>query len=376
MTVYSLNTHSIVELPATSFPQRGIKERADIQRLLRANIRVVAPDVMVIAEEFAEWDDSKRRIDLLGVDTSGNLVVIELKRDNDGGHMELQAIRYAAMVRSMTFARAADVFQAYLDGLDSKKDAQSELLTFLGWDEPREDDFAPDVRIILVAADFGKELTTAVLWLNERDLDIRCVRMKPYANGDQTIIDVQQIVPLPEAQEYMVRVREKAATVRVAARESGEDTGYWFMNTGEGSDNGRSWEACRKYGFMLAGGGKRWLDGVKKLKVDDKLFAYLSGHGYVGLGIVTATAVPFNEFTPDGFDRPLPQLLPPASYPAERMADPERWDMCVRVKWTKALKREEGILKNRARVATLSKLKQPDLVAELLKTFDQDDAHS
>jgi len=214
MPVYRITPESIEALPETSFPQRGIKERADLQRLLRANIGVVAPDVLVISEEFAEWDDSKRRIDLLGVDDKANLVVIELKRDDDGGHMELQAIRYAAMVSGMTFARAVEVFQAYLDKDKAGQNARGTLLEFLGWDEPHEDDFARDVRILLVAADFGKELTTAVLWLNERDLDIRCVRLKPYANGDQTIVDAQQVVPLPEAEEYTIQIKQKGQAVR------------------------------------------------------------------------------------------------------------------------------------------------------------------
>jgi hypothetical protein len=370
MALYLISPDKIEPLRDTSFQQRGIMERTDLQRLLRANIEVVAPDVLVIAEEFAEWDDSKRRIDLLGVDNNGDLVVIELKRDDEGGHMELQAIRYAAMVSRMTFAKAADVFQAYLDRHVHGQDARSQLLAFLGWDEPREEDFAREVRIALVAADFGKELTTAVLWLNESGLDIRCVRVKPYANGDQTIVDVQQVVPLPDAEEYMVRVREKATTVRVAARESGEDTGYWFMNTGDGSNDGRSWEDCRKYGFVLAGGGKKWIDDVKKLKVGDKLFAYLSGHGYVGLGMVTAEAVPFKDFVPSGSNQPLPNLPLTARYQAERMADPERWDLCASVQWTKSLPRGEGVLMNRARNGTLNRIKQADLVAELLKTFD------
>ena len=125
MAVYLINADKIEPLPETSFPQRGLKERADLQRLLRASIGVVAPEVLVIAEEFAEWDNSRRRIDLLGVDNKGNLVVIELKRDDEGGHMELQTIRYAAMVSRMTFPRATDVFQAYLDkhvrGQDASK---------------------------------------------------------------------------------------------------------------------------------------------------------------------------------------------------------------------------------------------------------------
>lgn len=377
MPVYRISPDKIEALSKTSFPQRGIKERADLQRLLRANIGVVTnpdapeqPGVLVIAEEFAEWDDSKRRIDLLGVDDKANLVVIELKRDDDGGHMELQAIRYAAMVSGMTFARAVEVFQAYLDKDKAGQDARGTLLEFLGWDEPHEDDFARDVRILLVAADFGKELTTAVLWLNERDLDIRCVRLKPYANGDQTIVDAQQVVPLPEAEEYMVRVREKAGTVREAVREGRIDTGYLFMNTGDDTNEGRSWEDCRKYGFMLAGGGERWINFAKKLKVGDKVFAYKTEYGFVGLGVVTKEAVPFKDFVPEGQTKPLSQLPLTAKYQRERMNDPERWDLCAGVRWIKALPADDAVLKSRALRGTLNRIKQPDLVAELLRIFD------
>lgn|GEM_PF-4487622 len=43
-----------------------MKEREDLQRLLRAHVDVVSPDTLVIAGEFAQFKDSKRRIDLLG----------------------------------------------------------------------------------------------------------------------------------------------------------------------------------------------------------------------------------------------------------------------------------------------------------------------
>jgi hypothetical protein len=222
MPIFKLTKDALEAVPETAFHAHGIKERVDLQRLLRANIGVVAADVLIIGEEFAEWDDSKRRIDLLGVDRDAKLVVVELKRDDDGGHMELQAIRYAAMVSTMTFARAAEVFEAFLlktlghgttDGGHPR--ARERLLEFLGWDEPRENEFASDVRIVLVAADFSKELTTAVLWLNQRKMDIRCVRLKPYANGADLIVDAQQVVPLPEAEEYTIQIKQKQDAARL-----------------------------------------------------------------------------------------------------------------------------------------------------------------
>lgn len=214
MPVFRLTKTSIEALPKTSLVALGVKERADLQRLLKANIEAVAPDVLVIAEEFAEWEDSKRRIDLLGIDRDGNLVVLELKRDDDGSHMELQALRYAAMISSMTFARAAEVFQAFLDRHGIAKDAEAELLRHLGWAEPREEDFARDVRIVLVAPGFSKELTTTVLWLNERDLDITCVRLQSYALGPEVVLDVQPIIPLPETAPYVIQLKQKGQAAR------------------------------------------------------------------------------------------------------------------------------------------------------------------
>ena len=132
-------------------------------------------DLLVISEEFALWEDSHRRIDLLAVDREANLVVIELKRDESGGHMDLQALRYAAMVSAMTWTKAVEVFGTYLEVRDREDDPEEILLQFFGWEEPNDEEFGQDVRIVLAAPDFGKELTTAVLWMNQRDLDIRCV---------------------------------------------------------------------------------------------------------------------------------------------------------------------------------------------------------
>jgi hypothetical protein len=210
MPLYEMTPDAFRPLGQASFTDLKVRERDDLQRLLRTQIDVLSDDLYVLTEEFGDWDDSRRRIDLLAIDPQANLVVIELKRTNDGGHMELQAIRYASMVSAMTFERAEQIHGEFLTRIgESAGEARTRMLTFLNWEEPDEEAFAPDVRIVLVSENFGKELTTAVLWLRERDIDIRCVRLRPYRDGEKRLIDVQQIIPLPEANEYQVQLREK-----------------------------------------------------------------------------------------------------------------------------------------------------------------------
>jgi hypothetical protein len=84
MPIYEFAPDRIQPLSKTTFGAMQLHERRDLQRLLRENIEVIAPDTLVIAEEYGEWDESRRRIDLLGIDRDANLVVIELKRTEDG----------------------------------------------------------------------------------------------------------------------------------------------------------------------------------------------------------------------------------------------------------------------------------------------------
>ena len=219
MPLYQIMNDALSPLASTDFQQQDLRERRDLQRLLKANIEAIDQNVMVIAEEFGDWYESGRRIDLLAVDQDANLVVIELKRTDDGGHMELQAIRYAAMVANMTWDHAKSSFKKYLEENNLDYDPEAKLCDFFGWDEPREDDFAQNVRIVLASANFSKEITTSVLWLNERDLDIRCVRLSLHKLNDQLVLSADQIIPLPEAESYQIEIRQKRREERVSRSE-------------------------------------------------------------------------------------------------------------------------------------------------------------
>lgn len=110
MPLFEITESGIERHAPTGFSRLGLRERDDLQRLLRDRIDILGEGLLVVAEEFGDWEDARRRVDLLALDRDGHLVVIELKRTESGGHMDLQALRYAAMVSAMTFD---DVVAAY-----------------------------------------------------------------------------------------------------------------------------------------------------------------------------------------------------------------------------------------------------------------------
>jgi len=226
-----ITEQSLVKLKRSTFAAESIQERAHLQAALRDHIDFIDQNLHVIAEEFGDFEGVNRRIDLLCLDRGCKLVVVELKRTADGGHMELQALRYAAMISTMTFAQVVRAFAKYRKsrGTDDHTEgtARSDLLTWLDLGDDEEPVIPREVGIVLASEDFSQEITTTVLWLNEfHTFDIRCVRLSPYKLGDRLLLDVQHVIPLPEASAYTVRVREKENAVKQAAQSAADWTKF------------------------------------------------------------------------------------------------------------------------------------------------------
>ncbi|HHQ4554481.1 TPA: hypothetical protein ACSPZ7_002662 [Aeromonas veronii] len=228
MSLFHIANQQLTPLTQTTFAAEGLQERQHLQEALKRNIEAIAPDCLVIADEFSDWEDSRRRIDLLAIDRNANLVVIELKRDEVGAHMELQALRYAAMIANMTFDKACEYFATYIEQEGLQIDARKTLLDFVDLDESQLDDFGNEVRIVLASADFGKELTTSVLWLRDKGIDISCVRLTPFKYQGEVLIDAAQIIPLEEAEDYQIQFREKRAEQRASQQGTKDYSKYRF----------------------------------------------------------------------------------------------------------------------------------------------------
>jgi hypothetical protein len=248
MSLFDMTGDALAVVPVTDFALEGIWERRDLQRLLSNNIEAIDDSLLVVAEEFGDFEGSDRRIDLLCVDRDARLVVVELKRTQDGGHMELQALRYAAMVSAMKFDQLAEIFQRHLTRTPPERaaEARSSLAEWLDDAGGEEAALSGEVRIVLAAAGFGTEITTTVLWLNEvYNLDITCVRLTPYRIEDRLLLDITQLIPLPEAEEFTVKLGRREQATRRAS--DGRDWTQYIVTSPDGES-----EPLRKRRAVLA----------------------------------------------------------------------------------------------------------------------------
>ncbi|QFT59419.1 hypothetical protein FIU94_11350 [Sulfitobacter sp. THAF37] len=205
------------KLERTSFSEVGFREREHLQEWL-----ATMPDalceamsegedgLLIIQKEFDGFDGTRERLDLLALDKSGQLVVIENKLDDSGRDVVWQALKYAAYCSSLKKAEIVGIFQQYLDRHGSG-DAASTVCEFLGEDTLDQVvlNDGTDQRIIFIAANFRREVTATVLWLREHQIDARCIKVMPYKFEEELFIDLQQVIPTPEAADYMIRMAEK-----------------------------------------------------------------------------------------------------------------------------------------------------------------------
>ena len=207
MTLCQITNNEITELTEYRLSALGIKEHDTLRPLFVKNIDIIDENLMVLSEEFSSWIDSKCRIDILAMDTNLNLVVIEIKRYGSEKNMDLQAMRYASMVATMTFDEAVEAHQRYLNKKNIELDAEENIRQSLSLYNLiiTSDNFNKKVRMILIAENFTKEVTTTVSWLNEHEFDIKCVEISGHiTDKKETILSLQRIYPKPDESEWRV----------------------------------------------------------------------------------------------------------------------------------------------------------------------------
>ena len=322
-----IGNKKLIKLSETGFSSLGLQERFDIEEWIEKTPSILGEDLLVIGKEVVL--PSGKRLDLLCIDKSAALVVVELKRDDSGQSVEWQAIKYASYCSNFT---SEDIFKQYSVYKNrSEHEAEKLIEEFIDVDIEALNETQ---RIILVSKEFNPEVISAVLWLHDYfGVNIQCTKLGLYLDSDNDLfIKPETIIPLPEAKNYIER---KEIKQRIAAIKQPEWSGYWFVNVGEGQH--RTWDDNVKFGFIGAGQGEKYSTPLQRLSVGDKIYAYQSGHGYVGFGEVTQRATMIRDFIVKESGVQLLKAGLKAQNANENSDNEELSEWVVGVKWFKTV---------------------------------------
>jgi len=148
--------------------------------------------------------------------------------------------------------------------------------------------------------------------------------------------------------------------------------GIYYINVGEGEH--RCWDDCYKYGFLAAGQDKKYSDPLKTLNIGDIVIAYLKGHGYVGIGKVSDTAVPVNDFKIENKTLHEFTLTQPNIFDN---SDNDKSEYLIKIDWIVKLQKEHAKWKKKFGLFTSQLIKasldnQPQTLHFIEKEFKVD----
>lgn len=337
-----------------------------LEDLVVSDPSLVGLEVLVLGRQVQT--DHGGLIDVLAVDVDGAVHVLELKRDRTPRDVIAQALDYGSWVDGLGVAALEAIYSRHNDGGTLAEDFAERF----GQAIP---DTLNDVhQMTVVASSLDPASDRIVEYLADRyGVPINAVFFRHFADGDREYL----------ARTWLIDPADvgAGASTSTAAQKKRPWNGRDFYTVQGTSEDGGRWDLARRFGIISAGGGSWYWKPLRNLKPGHRVFAYVGGAGYVGVGKVVGTVTPAADaevIDPDTGD--FVQLASRQDlYPnfAERMKseDPEVTEYVVRVDWSEArdvadAAREAGLFASQLPVC---KLRDPHTLAFLTAEFGLED---
>jgi hypothetical protein len=211
--MYIINklTNRIEKIESTTFKHLGFRERENLQEWIANNPSCLNEDLLIIQKEFNGFNDTSERLDLLAIDKQGNLVIIENKLDDTGKDVTWQVIKYSSYCATLNSSQIITIFGQYLSRIGSSDNAEVVLGEFLETEDFRERlNIGNSQRIMMIAGEYRKEVTSSVLWLLNYGLRVQCFKATPYKLNEQLFLNMEQIIPIKEAEDFVISMANKS----------------------------------------------------------------------------------------------------------------------------------------------------------------------
>ena len=294
-----------------------LQSELELENLLAAHIEILDPNWLLLGRQIKTV--SGKYIDLLCMDYSGDLIVVELKRDMTPREVTAQAIDYASCMAELKLEEVAELYSRYSGDTKSLNEAYESKYHV----ELNDESLNCNVRMVIVASQMDTSTERIIKYLREKyGVPINILFFDVFdCDGKRFISRVWFDEEMPD------QISENHA--------SNQWNQEYYVSFGQGK---RNWQDARKYGFISAGGGTWYTNTLKLLNPGDRIWVNIPKTGYVGVGKVIGEIQQAKDvlFSVDGKQAGFAGLPVKGDY-LYSSEDADNAEYVVKIEWIKTV---------------------------------------
>ena len=251
-----------------------------LENMLAEDPSMSGVDLLVVGRQVRT--DYGGFIDLLALDDDGQVHVLELKRDRTPRDVVAQTLDYGSWVQGLGLDDLEQIYRDYHDDETNLGEAFAQK-----FDSPLPDVVNADQQFTIIASELDPTSDRIVEFLADSyGVPINAVFFRHFSDDDRDYLARTWLLD-PEPTE--------AGAQRPSRRKRRPWNGRDFYCILGKVDNPDRWSIARQYGLLNAGGGSWYWKPLQNLTPGKRVFAYVAGAGYVGLGRVTGVMIPARD---------------------------------------------------------------------------------
>lgn len=197
----------------------------DLEYLLESNPdAILDEELMIIGRQVVT--NLNTSIDLLGLNRTGNIAVIELKRDRTPRDTIAQALEYASYIEQLNYNQLEQIYQKYADNQESLSDQHT---TFFNLEEGEPVNYNKEQHIIVVGSNITREIRQQASYLNRKGIPTTCVEFNYFkTESGETLLSIDVAIS-GETPSRVISTEKRTQTSKSDFLESLDDNSHKFF---------------------------------------------------------------------------------------------------------------------------------------------------
>ncbi len=187
----SLGIHILENGNLIKYQKSSVDKEIQIEDFIETHPKILDEDLFIIGRQVVTA--SKTRIDLMGLDKEGNIIIIEIKKGQTPREVVSQILEYAVWAEGLQYEDINEIAKEkhLSDFPDLYKKYEQEFKII---PEP----FNENQRLYIIAEKIDKKIEDLCRYLRIRNLDIKCIELNFFEKGNQKLINTNVIVGTEE----------------------------------------------------------------------------------------------------------------------------------------------------------------------------------